>query len=201
MRPLSDRDSERDAELALDLGVDDYVGIPIKPFEFAARARRLLIRQKNSSAAMLEKFGDWTFDRNMSQAIHEAADGVQHASTLTDREFRLAIALFRNAGRPISRNHLLEGAGYAPVGKARLLDNLIQYNRENFKSKLKMPVLGVGGEMSFGAGVGASLAAVAERVESIVVAKSGHFVSEEQPDELGRVLLSFFKDQGRSPGH
>ncbi len=68
----------------------------------------------------------------------------------------------------------------------------IKYNRENFKGKLKMPVLAVGGEMSFGGGVGASLVPVAENIETVVVKNCGHFVSEEQPQALTETLLAFF---------
>jgi pimeloyl-ACP methyl ester carboxylesterase len=68
----------------------------------------------------------------------------------------------------------------------------IRYNRANFKGKLQMPVLAVGGEMSFGAGVGASLLPVAEDIESVVIPQSGHFISEEQPEALTQALLSFF---------
>ena len=55
-----------------------------------------------------------------------------------------------------------------------------------------MPVLAVGGEMSFGGGVGASLVPVAEDIETVVIKQSGHFISEEQPEELTRTLLTFF---------
>ena len=68
----------------------------------------------------------------------------------------------------------------------------IKYNRENFKGKLKMPVLAVGGEASFGGGVGGSLVPIAENIETVVIKKCGHFISEEQPEELTRVLLGFF---------
>ena len=68
----------------------------------------------------------------------------------------------------------------------------IKYNRENFKGKLKMPVLAVGGEMSFGGGVGASLTPIAENIETVVIKKSGHLISEEQPEELTQKLLEFF---------
>ena len=69
----------------------------------------------------------------------------------------------------------------------------IEYNRKNFKTKLKMPVLAVGGEMSFGAGVGASLVPVAEDIQTVVIPKSGHFISEEQPEALTQALLQFFE--------
>jgi pimeloyl-ACP methyl ester carboxylesterase len=67
----------------------------------------------------------------------------------------------------------------------------IQYNRTHFKGKLQMPVLAVGGEMSFGAGLGASLVPVAEEIESVVISNSGHFISEEQPQALTQALLEF----------
>jgi pimeloyl-ACP methyl ester carboxylesterase len=58
--------------------------------------------------------------------------------------------------------------------------------------KLAMPVLGIGGRCNAGEMVGKALAMVAERVGVAVVEGAGHWVSDENPEELSRILLEFF---------
>jgi pimeloyl-ACP methyl ester carboxylesterase len=64
--------------------------------------------------------------------------------------------------------------------------------QELVKTKLPMPTLGVGGDKSFGAGVEYFLRAVADDVHGAVLPNTGHFVAEEQPEELSRLLLELF---------
>jgi pimeloyl-ACP methyl ester carboxylesterase len=63
--------------------------------------------------------------------------------------------------------------------------------REN---KLTVPVLGVNGEYAL-KGTAEALRVYAENVSAAVIADSGHFIAEEQPERLLETLLSFF---GRS---
>lgn len=64
--------------------------------------------------------------------------------------------------------------------------------------RLPMPVLAIGGGVSYphgrgrGADVEASMRRVANSVEGHVIAESGHFVPEEAPEEVARLLLGFF---------
>lgn len=63
--------------------------------------------------------------------------------------------------------------------------------------RLPMPVLALGGGVSYphgrgrGDSVEASLSRVADNVEGHVIPESGHFVPEEQPEALTRLLLDF----------
>ena len=63
--------------------------------------------------------------------------------------------------------------------------------------RLPMPVLAVGGGVSYphgrgrGGDVETSLKRVAENVRGVVVADCGHFVPEEKPEELAQLLLQF----------
>ncbi len=67
--------------------------------------------------------------------------------------------------------------------------------------RLPMPVLAIGGAISYphgrgrGGDVEASMRRVADNVRGVVVADCGHFVPEEKPDELCAELLAFF-DRG-----
>lgn len=54
-----------------------------------------------------------------------------------------------------------------------------------------MPVLALGGEKSLGAAMGGMMAMVAERADGGVLPGCGHFIPEEQPDELVRRLAAF----------
>lgn len=62
------------------------------------------------------------------------------------------------------------------------------------KGKLKMPVLALGGDKSFGRGMECieSLRRVAHNVRGGTVADCGHWIAEEQPDVLTDHLLSLF---------
>jgi pimeloyl-ACP methyl ester carboxylesterase len=70
----------------------------------------------------------------------------------------------------------------------------IETNKENMQRKLPMPVLGIGGRSNTGEMVGKALANVAEQVGTSVVEQAGHWVSDENPDELCRILLNFFNE-------
>src|SRR4029077_7322049 len=50
------------------------------------------------------------------------------------------------------------------------------------KGKLTMPVLALGGEKAYGAGMAAEIGAVASNVKGGVIPESGHWVMEENPD-------------------
>ena len=57
-----------------------------------------------------------------------------------------------------------------------------------------MPVLALGGAMSFGIGVKKSLEAVANEVRGGVIEGCAHWVAEEQPERLLEALLPFLAE-------
>jgi pimeloyl-ACP methyl ester carboxylesterase len=59
------------------------------------------------------------------------------------------------------------------------------------KGKLDIPVLAVGAERSFGAGMPTSLRFAANHVESEIVPNSGHWVMEENPESTTAIVLKF----------
>ena len=65
--------------------------------------------------------------------------------------------------------------------------------------KLKMPVLALGGNRSFGRGLETmeSLQRVAEDVRGGLVNDSGHWVTEEQPEFIATELLKFFGEDDK----
>ena len=76
-------------------------------------------------------------------------------------------------------------------GWYRALEASIAQNEQRATRRLTMPVLGIGGEMSFGENVGNGVRAVADDVQSLVIPGTGHFLSEESPDELLAALTAF----------
>jgi pimeloyl-ACP methyl ester carboxylesterase len=59
------------------------------------------------------------------------------------------------------------------------------------KGKLTMPVLAVGAEKSFGAGMADELRFAAENVEGAIVPHSGHWVMEENPADTMALVMKF----------
>lgn len=101
---MTARDSEADIVRALEQGADDYI---IKPASQAITLARInaLARRLNSppSAREMLAFGDISIDVEKGEV---QVDG--HRCELTEREFQLAVMLFNNVGRLISRDHMLE---------------------------------------------------------------------------------------------
>jgi len=59
------------------------------------------------------------------------------------------------------------------------------------KGKLTIPVLALGGEKSFGAGMATELCFVASDVKGGVIAHSGHWVMEENPAGTTKMIVDF----------
>lgn len=102
---ITQRDSETDVVKALEAGADDYITKPIRPAETLARvnaiARRLGLNQQ-SGADTLE-LDPYVIDTK-TRVVKLSGEVVD----LTQKEYELALFLFRNLGRVISRGHLLE---------------------------------------------------------------------------------------------
>jgi pimeloyl-ACP methyl ester carboxylesterase len=60
----------------------------------------------------------------------------------------------------------------------------IDHNKENAKTKLKMPVLALGGERGFRNSPLRSMQELAENVRGGIVERAGHWIAEERPDYL-----------------
>lgn len=68
----------------------------------------------------------------------------------------------------------------------------VEHNQENARSKLKMPVLALGGERGFGQMALLSMQLLAENVRGGVIERCGHWIAEEHPDYLLEQLAAFF---------
>jgi len=84
-------------------GADDTMARPIRPPELAARVHTLLQRARSEVLFTEESWGRYRF----LAASRQVELGGKRV-TMRPREFDLALMLFRNVGRLLPRQHLLE---------------------------------------------------------------------------------------------
>ena len=95
---------EEDVVRALESGADDYLVKPVRQRELIARADAIFRRSGGlSNESDIYDAKPYSMDLNRKQA---SLNG--ELIPLTQREFDLAMFFFRNAGRAVSRAHLLE---------------------------------------------------------------------------------------------
>jgi DNA-binding response OmpR family regulator len=102
---ITSRDDEADIVGALEAGADDYIIKPAAPTVVAARIAAVLRRAYPETAAIagIETLHGARFDHG-ADTVHIG----DVTTVLTAREFALALALFHNLNRPLSRSYLLE---------------------------------------------------------------------------------------------
>lgn len=123
------RSEEADIVQGLQSGADDFMVKPLRVAEFKARLQALLRRAYPISTAEQQSFGPYQFDRSSLTVSF----GQQQA-TLTHREFALALLLFQNAGRLMSRDHLREAVwGQNAEVLSRTLDTHISRLRQQLE--------------------------------------------------------------------
>jgi pimeloyl-ACP methyl ester carboxylesterase len=89
-----------------------------------------------------------------------------------------------------TRAYARKGRMDAAFDYCRKIVDDMDFNKSQFKSKLPIRLLAVGGDHSI-PNMGESLKPYFENVTSVVVADSGHFVPEEQPEALAKALAAF----------
>ena len=116
---LTSRSAEADVVAGLNAGADDYVIKPVQGPVLLARVNALLRRAYSAKAPEgVETFGDFVFNTPA-----ETVSVGGHAVPLTSKEFGLALLLFRNTHRALSRAHILEAVwGRNPDLPTRTLD-------------------------------------------------------------------------------
>ena len=127
---VTSRGEEGDIVRALNLGADDYVVKPIKVAELQARIGALLRRRFPAQAADVQHFGDIRFDLGRQIVVVGGNEVV-----VTNKEFSLALLLFQNLDRPLSRAYLLDKIwGVSPDLQTRTLDAHVS----RIRSKLRL---------------------------------------------------------------
>lgn len=102
---LTQKDGENDIVTALDAGADDYLVKPARPAELKARLNALSRRTSGNDNQDQEELvvGPYTISLTKRTIISSGED-----VTLTDKDFDLALFMFQNIGRLLSRDFLLE---------------------------------------------------------------------------------------------
>ena len=126
---LTSRTDEASIVEGLACGADDFMNKPMRVGELTARVRALLRRAYDEEARKLT-WGVYRFNAETG-TVQVGPETV----ALKQREFDLALFLFRNQGRMLSRAHLLESVWTAsnPAGtdlRSRSLDTHISRLRK-----------------------------------------------------------------------
>ncbi len=101
---ITARKEEEDIVAALSAGADDYMVKPVRRAEMISRIAAVWRRsQPRSREQDVVEHPPYRFEVNTHRALR-SGEQIE----LTEKEFNLAVFLFRNLGRLLSRGHLLE---------------------------------------------------------------------------------------------
>lgn len=100
---MTNRTREEDIVAGLNAGADDYIFKPARKIELLARINAVLRRAYPQKVLDKEKFFDYVFD-NQTKTIYFKGLVIE----VTQKEYELALLLFRHFSRPLSRLHILE---------------------------------------------------------------------------------------------
>jgi DNA-binding response OmpR family regulator len=127
---LTSRSAEEDIVEGLSAGADDYVIKPVAPSVLKARVNALARRAYPAALLGMEVFGSYRFDTR-AETIECGGELI----ALTAKEFALALLLFRNLHRALSRAYIFEAVwGRNPDLPTRTLDVHIS----NVRTKLNI---------------------------------------------------------------
>lgn len=127
---ITRRQDERDVIEALTRGADDFMTKPLRMGELVARVTALLRRAYPEALGTRLVFGAYCFDGEQ-RALYLHGQAVE----LKNREYELALFMFRNPGRLLSRGHLREVVwGDNAEAPSRSLDTHIS----RLRSKLEL---------------------------------------------------------------
>lgn len=125
---VTQRDSEEDIARILNLGADDYITKPIREKVLLARIAAVT-RRSHTSAPLSREVLDYPPFRINTTAHMVLKDA--ETLKLTQKEYELVVFLFRNAGRLLSRGHILSAVwGHGTDFTTRTVDTHISRVRK-----------------------------------------------------------------------
>ena len=132
---LSAKGQEIDKVVGLELGADDYVSKPFSLRELIARVQALIRRSEQTAAPADDTpdeiaFGDVRID---TRALRGTRGKTKFE--LTPRELKVIAVLFRERGKAVSRDQILnEVWGIEYYGTTRTLDQLVVKLRQKIEA-------------------------------------------------------------------
>jgi DNA-binding response OmpR family regulator len=128
---LTSRSIEADLVEGLNAGADDYIVKPLQPQVLLARVNALARRvYRPPVTPQVEQHGPYRMDPGA-----QTASWGDHVEPMTPKEFQLAMILFNNLARPLSREYLLRRVwGQRPDLETRTLDAHVS----RLRSKLQL---------------------------------------------------------------
>ncbi|WCR25846.1 response regulator YycF [Paenibacillus thiaminolyticus] len=145
---LTAKDTELDKVLGLEMGADDYVTKPFSTREMLARVKAHLRRQNKASALAAADEQSTDNGEKQGMRLHELLIDTdmyvvyknKEMLDLTHREYELLHYLVRNAGKVMTREHLLQAVwGYEYFGDVRTVDVTIRRLREKIEDDPSKP--------------------------------------------------------------
>lgn len=140
------RSVDEDILAAFRVGIDDYVTKPVRPAVLLARIEAVARRAyPEPPKNRFEQFGRYRFDTQLKQI---RLDG--EAIPVTRKEFALALLLFHNLNRSLSRSYIFEAVwGGNPDIQTRTVDTHISKVRAKLKLRAEhgfrvVPLYGYG---------------------------------------------------------
>jgi len=132
---LTARQSEVDRVKGFRTGVDDYVVKPFSANELMLRIRRLLLRVYHEADEIVYRFESLSLHTS-SMKLYRADEEIP----LTAAEYHLLHALFKNQGRVMSREQLIEQAyGDDYGGFDRNIDSYVKKIRQKIEKDPRNP--------------------------------------------------------------
>lgn len=122
------RQAEEDIVHALQSGADDYLAKPVRQHELLARLFALARRAQPETEVL--ECPPYVFDTSQRQVKHN-----DEPIKLTEKEYDLALFLFRNRGRVLSRQHLLTSVWGT---SAELNTRTVDTHASRLRKKLKL---------------------------------------------------------------
>jgi two-component system, OmpR family, response regulator RegX3 len=123
---VTSRDSEEDIVTALRMGCDDYMVKPVRRLELLARVDALLRRREPVQVQSVVDFPPYRFETSLKEVVLN-----EQPVELTEKEFDLALFLFKNQGQLLSRGHISESVwGRGDDVQSRTIDTHVSRLRK-----------------------------------------------------------------------
>lgn len=79
------------------------------------------------------------------------------------------------------------------LGYYRAVEEDMRQNQQLFANKIKTPVLALGGDVGSAPNIHKLMKPLCESLTGGLIEACGHYIPEEQPEQLATELISFFK--------